>query len=53
MLKLGLFVAAMFLIQAVLTSVQISHFNQEAAGKSRLRAAVGRLSRRVCRDVPD
>ena len=29
MLKLGLFVAAMFLIQAFLTSVQISHFNQE------------------------
>ena len=29
MLKLGLFVAAMFFIQALLTSAQISHFNRE------------------------
>ena len=29
MLKLGLFVAAMFLIQAVLSSVQMSHFSKE------------------------
>ena len=29
MLRLGLFVAAMFFIQALLTSAQISHFNRE------------------------
>lgn len=45
MLKLGLFVAAMFLIQAVLTSVQISHFNQEFIKlRRRGKVACGRQS---------
>lgn len=45
MLKLGLFVAAMFLIQAVLTSVQISHFNQEFVKlRRRGKVACGRQS---------
>ncbi|MBR0282865.1 MAG: transcriptional regulator GutM [Oscillibacter sp.] len=45
MLKLGLFVAAMFLVQALLTSVQISHFNQEFIKlRRRGKVACGRQS---------
>ncbi|MBQ9493263.1 MAG: transcriptional regulator GutM [Oscillibacter sp.] len=45
MLKLGLFVAAMFLIQAFLTSLQISHFNQEFIKlRRRGKVACGRQS---------
>ena len=45
MLKLGLFVAAMFLIQALLTSVQISHFNREFIKlRRRGKVACGRQS---------
>ena len=45
MLKLGLFVAAMFLLQALLTSAQISHFNQEFIKlRKRGKVACGRQS---------
>ncbi len=45
MLKLGLFVAAMFLIQAFLSSMQISHFNQEFIKlRHRGKVACGRQS---------
>ena len=45
MLKLGLFVAAMFLLQALLTSAQISHFNQEFIKlRRRGKVACGRQS---------
>lgn len=45
MLKLGLLVAAMFLIQAFLTSLQISHFNQEFIKlRRRGKVACGRQS---------
>ena len=45
MLKLGLFVAAMFLIQALLTSAQISHFNREFIQlRRRGKVACGRQS---------
>ena len=45
MLKLGLFVAAMFLVQALLTSAQISHFNQEFIKlRKRGKVACGRQS---------
>ena len=45
MLKLGLFVAAMFFIQALLTSAQISHFNREFIKlRRRGKVACGRQS---------
>lgn len=45
MLKLGLLVAAMFLIQAFLTSLQISHFNREFIKlRRRGKVACGRQS---------
>lgn len=45
MLQLGLFVAAMFLIQALLTSAQISHFNKEFIKlRRRGKVACGRQS---------
>ena len=45
MLRLGLLVAAMFLIQALLSSVQISHFNREFIQlRHRGKVACGRQS---------
>lgn len=45
MVKLGLFVAAMFLLQAILSSIQISHFNKEFIKlRRRGKVACGRQS---------
>ena len=45
MVKIGLFVAAMFLLQAILSSIQISHFNKEFIKlRRRGKVACGRQS---------